>query len=251
MKKMWLTLFVATFVLWYFLNQKKEAVVAEVAVDENQQEEVIEQIAKPKSKIINKKNLKKLDKIAEVINEKNLNISDDTKAQIKKEREIYDQKKTLSNLTEMLEKSFFDAQNSVEDIKSLQNKITKLKTALNLQVSNTEKWDPRLIYYLMIQENYNYNELNSIRKLEDNGISKDELAYIKEVTQGKTFQERIKDFKLDSDPSRKIAAYKPKNRDKDEYIENDYDNSPTLEDKLIEMNYSVEEIQEMQQGFSN
>ena len=250
MKKMWLTLFVATFVLWYFLNEKKEAMVAEVAVDENQQEEVIEAITKPKSKIINKKNLKKLDKIADVINENNMHISDNTKEKIKKEREIYDQKKTLSNLTEMLEKSFYDSQNSVEDIKSLQNKITKIKQNLNLQVTNTEKWDPRLIYYLMIQENYNYNELNSIRKLEDNGISKDELAYIKEVVQEKTFQERIKDFKLDSDPSRKIAAYKPKNKDRDEFIENDYDSSPTLEDKLIEMNYSVEEIQEMQKGFS-
>lgn len=250
MKKMWLTLFVATFVLWYFLNQKKEAIVADVALDEDQQEEVITEITKPKSRIINKKNLKQLDKIAEVINEKNIKISDDTKDQIKKEREIYDQKKTLSNLTEMLEKSFYDSQNTVDDIKSIQNKITKLKQKLNLQVTNTEKWDPRLIYYLMIQENYNYNELNSIRKLEDNGISKDELAYIKEVTQEKTFQERIKDFKLDSDPSRKVAAYKPKNRDRDEFIENDYDSSPTLEDKLIEMNYSVEEIQEMQKGFS-
>lgn len=205
---------------------------------------------KEKTLLTNKRK-RDLDKIEAVINTDNVALSDEAKIAIKADRKKYDSKKELSDLTLVLEQSYLDKNNNNKDIKRIQTKIKTLKDNLKVDVLNTEKWDPNLVYYLMIQENYTYAEINLIKSLNDNGISNEELEYIKELVKEGSFQDRIKLFKDSDDSKRAIASYKiPNYREKDEYVDG---TGPvtTIEDKLIEMNYSDEEIMEMQHGYNN
>lgn len=239
------TIFLATWAIFHFLKMDIES-----KKDERELSRV-DQIDEEDSKsILSNSRKNELDQIAAVINSKNVAIDSKTKSVIQKERVKYDNKKDLQNLVALLEQSYIDINGSVKDIKKIQDKIIKLKKEMGLDVVNSEKWDPRLVYYLMIQENYTYHEINLIHSLADNGISKDELEYIKELTRDEAFTKRINNFKNSEDAQRAIASYKvPQYREKDEYIEGMQD-EVALEDKLIEMNYSDDEIMEMKHGYN-
>ncbi len=191
---------------------------------------------------------RQLDKIGTVINEDNAEIDHETREQIKVAKKVYDNKQDLKNKQTILEQSFMDKASSMKDIKRIQNDIVDLKNKMNLEVVNTEKWDPKFVYYLMIQENYTYHEVNAIKSLSENGINSEELNYINDLIKGDAFKERIQAFKNHGDTGRAVASLKKKPKEKDDFIDDPAADTVSMESKIIEMNYNQEEKEEMIYG---
>jgi|GEM_PF-675927 len=203
------------------------------------------------STLLAQDSLRDLNRIGEVINEENVEIDEETKEKILKEKVQFDNKKNIQEKVALLEQSFLDRSSTVKDIKRLQGEIIELKNKMKMDVSNTEKWDPNFVYYLMISENYTYHEVNQIRSLSENGITTDELNYINKLIKDKSFSEKVSGFKQQGEISRAVATFrKPKIKEKDDFIDVDSDDEPQLEEKLIEMNYNQQEKQEMIYGHS-
>jgi hypothetical protein len=202
------------------------------------------------SELLVPENVRELDKIGDVINEENVKIGAAEKEQIKKEKVKFDNDQNLREKVTMLEQSFLDKHSSVRDIKRLQSEIQDLKNKMKIEIQNTEKWDPMFIYYLMISENYTYMEINTIRSLQENGISKDELNYINDLIRQEAFKQQVLSFKNSGNIDKVVANLgKKKAKEKDEFVGGD-ENAPSLEDKLIEMNYGQEQKDEMIYGHS-
>lgn len=189
-----------------------------------------------------------LDKIGSVINEENVDIDSDTKDQIRIAKKVYDEKQMLLEKQVLLEQSFMDHNSSIKDIRKLQGNIIELKNKMKQEMTNTEKWDPNFLYYLMIQENYTYGEINMIKSLSENGLSSEEINYITELVKENEFKERISSFKNQGVTGRAIASLKKKVKEKDDFIEDPAEDGASIESKLIEMNYNQEEKEEMVYG---
>lgn len=186
----------------------------------------------------NQKKRNDLDQIGSVINEKNANIDPETKIQIKVAKKIFDIAQSLKEKQNILEQSYMDQASSIKDLKRLQNEIVEIKDKLKIDSYNTEKWDPKFIYYLMMQENYTYQEINGIKSLSENGLNPEEVNYITELIKENAFMERITAFKNQGE-GRSVAALKKKPKEKDDFIDNPQ-TGESLESKLIEMNYNQE-----------
>ena len=119
---------------------------------------------------------------------------------------------------------------------------------MKVDVTNTEKWEPKFIYYLMLQENYTYAEINAIKSLQENGLNAEEINYITELVKEDGFKERIQAFKAQGDTGRAIASLKKKPKEKDDFIDDPTIGQASMESKLIEMNYNQEEKEEMVYG---
>ena len=200
----------------------------------------------PDSPIYQKK-LKDLDKIGNVINEQNADIDAETKGQIKVAKKIFDIAQNLKEMQNILEQSYMDRASTLTDLRRLQREIVSIKNKTQAEIDNTEKWDPEFVYYLMIQENYTYQEVNAIKSLAENGLNTDEINYISELIKENSFMSRINAFKNQGgDNSRTIASQKT-TKEKDEFT-----GSPEVgasaESKIIEMNYNKEDKEEMVYG---
>ncbi|MBC7538880.1 MAG: hypothetical protein H7281_08665 [Bacteriovorax sp.] len=200
----------------------------------------------PDSPVYQKK-LRELDKIGSVINEKNVDIDSETKDQIKVAKKVFDVAQNLSEKQHLLEQSFMDRASSIKDIKRLQNEIVDIKNKLKTETTNTEKWDPKFVYYLMLQENYTYGEINNIKSLSENGLNPEEINYITELIKEDTFSDRITAFKGQGNVGRAVASLKKKPKEKDEFIDG-AEVGESSESKLIEMNYNQEDKEEMVYG---
>lgn len=240
--------FASCLVLWgvyYYLKDNKPNPyinpVTSSGVSEN---------GKQTESMLSQKRRRDLDQIGNVINENNVNLDDDTKVQIKTAKEKFDTSEGLKELQAMLEQSYLDRNSTVKDIKRIQDKIIEKKNKLHEEVANAEKWDPRFVYYLMLQENYTYPEINLIRSLTENGLNPEEIEYINELVREEAFMERIMAFKSNGDVSRTVASFKKKNKPKevDDFIDDPLNDGTTIESKLIEMNYNDEEKEEMRYG---
>ncbi len=198
--------------------------------------------------LLSKKKQRELDKIGAVINENNVDIDLQTKNQIKADKKVYDNNQSLKEKQALLEESFMDKASSVKDIKRIQDEIVEIKNKMKSEVLNTEKWDPKFIYYLMLQENYTFSEINSIKSLAENGLSAEEINYISELIKEDSFMERIQAFKSQTDAGRAIASIKKKPKEKDDFIDDPTSEGGSMESKLIEMNYNQEEKEEMVYG---
>jgi hypothetical protein len=198
--------------------------------------------------LLSVKKIRDLDKIGNVINEKNVEIDFETKNKIKVAKKTYDNKQILKEKQNLLEQSYMDRNSSISDIKRLQNSIVELKNKMNLEISNTEKWDPKFVYYLMLQEKYTFSEIDAIKSLSENGINQDEMNYIRELIKEDNFMERITSFKNHEDAGRDIASFKKKIKEKDDFIEGPTEEEASTESKLIEMNYNQEEREEIVYG---
>lgn len=196
---------------------------------------------------VNQKKRRDLDKIGNVINEKNVDIDPETKNQIKVAKNVFDIAQNLKEKQNLLEQSYMDRASSVKDIKRIQNEIVEIKNKLKSEPLNTEKWDPKFVYYLMMQENYSYSEINGIKSLSENGLNPEEVNYITELIRENAFMDRINAFKNQGEGARTIASAKKKPKDKDDFID-DPQAGASLESKLIEMNYNQEEKEEMIYG---
>ena len=194
----------------------------------------------------NEKERADLDKIGSVINEHNVDLDLATKDQIKIAKKVYDAKENLKEKQSLLEQSFLDRASSITDIKHLQSEITDLKNKLRTEAMNTEKWDPRFVYYLMMQENYTYQEINAIKSLNENGLNADEISYINEQIKEAAFLEKITAFKTQGEVGRAVASIK-KVKEKDEFLDGT-DEHTSMESKIIEMNYNHEDKEEMVYG---
>ena len=234
--------------LWgaYFLLKDVGLTTAEnkVANDSVEQDPNIE------GSVLTKKRKYELDQIGAVINKDTVKLDAETRQKIKSAKAGYDSKEGVKELQALLEQSYLDSNSSINDIKRLQAQIIDLKLKLNQTPTNSEKWDPKFVYYLMMQENYTYPEINMIRSLAENGLNMEEIEYIKELILEDSFNEKIKSFKSKHEvDARAIAANKSKKKIKevDEFI-TDVDDGVAIEDKLIEMNYNESQKEEMRYG---
>ena len=247
MRTMSIIAFASFLLLWgaYFLLKENRQTTAESAADV----EVLEQDLTKKGSVLTAKRKRDLDQIGAVINEETVQLDDETKEQIKTAKAGYDTKEGLKELQAMLEQSYLDRNSSIKDIKRIQSDITEKKLKLKQEPTNTEKWDPRFVYYLMIQENYTYPEINMIKSLAENGLNMEEIEYINELIREESFTERIMAFKSQSEISgRTVASAKKKPKEVDDFITDVNDDGSTMEDKLIEMNYNESEREEMRYG---
>lgn len=239
--------FTSFLLLWgvYFYlkdSDKKDAVA------ESENTEVLEQSLSKDGSLLSKKRRRDLDKIGAVINEDNAQIDESTKEEIKTNKTAYNAKEGVKELQQLLEQSYLDRASTVKDIKRIQGEIIERKNKLKETVANTEKWDPRFVYYLMIQENYTYAEINLIKSLAENGLNMEEIEYINELVREDSFIDRIMAFKQQGDVGRAVASFKKtKKKEVDDFID-DVSDGPSIEDKLIEMNYNQEEKEEMKYG---
>jgi len=206
--------------------------------------------ADEKDTLLTPKKRRELDKIGSVINEDNAEIDNDTKNQIQVAKKVFDNKESLKEKQALLEQSFNDRNSSIKDTKRLQDEIVELKNKMKVEVSNTEKWDPKFIYYLMMQENYTYAEINMIKNLAENGLNLEEINYITELIKEDAFKERIHAYKAGNDTGRTIASVKKKPKEKDDFIDDPTIGQASMESKLIEMNYNEQEKEEMVYGAS-
>ena len=192
-----------------------------------------------------------LDQIGAVINSDTVQLDDDTKRKIKTAKVGYDNKEGVKELQALLEQSYFDPNSSLKDIKRIQAQIVEKKLKLNTTPTNTEKWDPKFVYHLMINENYTYPEVNMIRSLAENGLNLEEVEYIKEQVLEASFNDKITAFKNKTDVEARTVTSNNKKKKKakevDEFI-TDVDDGTTIEDKLIEMNYNESQKEEMRYG---
>lgn len=211
--------------------------------------EALEQDLDTKGSVLTAKRKRDLDQIGAVINENTVRIDDETKEQIKTAKAGYENKEGVKELQAMLEQSYLDRNSSLKDIKRIQSDISEKKLKLKQELTNTEKWDPRFVYYLMIQENYTYPEINMIKSLAENGLNMEEIEYINELIREDSFTERIMAFKSQSEiGGRAVASAKKKPKEVDDFITDVNDDGSTIEDKLIEMNYNESEREEMRYG---
>ncbi len=210
--------------------------------------DVLDEKLKKEGSLLSVKRKKELDQIGAVINEDNVRIDESTREEIKLAKKGFEAKEGVKELQAMLEQSYLDRNSSIKDIKRIQEAIVEKKNKLKEAVSNTERWDPRFVYYLMIQENYTYPEINLIKSLAENGLNMEEVEYINELIREESFMERITAFKSQGDISRTVASFKKtKKKEADDFID-DVKDGPSIEDKLIEMNYNQEEKEEMIYG---
>jgi hypothetical protein len=199
-----------------------------------------------KGTMLSRANKHALDRIGDVINEKNVQIDDETKQKISTAKKDFNSKIDIKAKEKILAQSFLDPHSSIQDIKDIQSKIVDEKNKLKAEVNNTEKWEPGFIYYLMINENYTFADINQIQSLTENGFNAEELNYISEAMRTKDFFDKIAEYKGQGEAKRKIASI-PKEV-KDDYIDNPTADAPSLEEKLIEMNYSHQQKAEMTYG---
>lgn len=239
--------FTGFLLLWgaYFLLKDTRQTTAESIADD----EALEQDLDKKGSVLTAKRKRDLDQIGAVINEDTVRIDEDTKEQIKTAKAGYENKEGVKELQALLEQSYLDRNSSLKDIKRIQAEITEKKLKLKQEPTNSEKWDPRFVYYLMIQENYTYPEINMIKSLAENGLNMEEIEYINELIREDSFTERIMAFKSQSEISgRAVASAKKKPKEVDDFIADVNDDGSTIEDKLIEMNYNESEREEMRYG---
>ena len=196
---------------------------------------------------IYKKQHRDLDKIGSVINEKNADIDFEVKDEIKMARKVFDINQNLKEKQTLLEQSYMDHASSIKDIKHLQNEIVETNSKLKKESQNTEKWDPKFVYYLMMQENYTYQEINNIKSLSENGLNSEEINYINDLIKEESFIERINSFKSMGDSGRSIASVTKKPKEKDDFINNSQV-AESRESKLIEMNYNQDDKDEIIYG---
>lgn len=238
--------FTSFLVLWgvYFFLKDNEK-TNKVQVTDTQ---VLDEKLEKEGSVLSNKRKRDLDKIGAVINENNVRIDDKTREEIQTAKKGYETKESVKELQALLEQSYLDRNSSIKDIKRIQETIIEKKNKLKEVVSNTERWDPRFVYYLMIQENYTYAEINTIKSLSENGLNMEEVEYINELIREDSFMDRIMAFKAQGDVSRAVASFKKtKKKETDDFID-DVSEGPSIEDKLIEMNYNQEEKEEMIYG---
>ena len=197
--------------------------------------------------LLSKDRRQELDKIGNVINVQNVTLDNATMEKIRNEKLIYDSHQGIRDLEARLEQSFQDRNSSIEDIVKIQNEVTDKKNSLKIPIENTEQWNPKLVYYLMIQENYNYPEINLIKSLSENGIGKEELDYINEIIEQDTFTEKIMSFKGQGDLLRTLASFRNPKDDVNE-DQTKAQEEVTVETKLADMNYNQEQNEESNNG---
>lgn len=250
MRTLALLAFASCLVLWGVYSYLKDNSQNPYVNNEASEEVIIDGQKTQQPSMLSQKRRRDLDKIGHVINENNVAIDEEVKEEIKVAKDKFDTKEGIKELQAMLEQSYTDRNSTLKDIKRIQDKIIEKKNKAREEVANTEKWDPRFVYYLMIQENYTYPEINLIRSLSENGLNTEEVEYINELIREEGFMERIMAFKQQGDVSRTVASFKKKSKPKevDDFIDDPLNDGTKIEDKLIEMNYNQEEKEEMLYG---
>jgi hypothetical protein len=155
--------------------------------------------------------------------------------------------------------AYNETSNNIRDILSIQSDISNLKAKLDTLVLPTESWDPRLVFYLEIREGLQLEDIDQLENLADIGISIEEIKNIRNLINTPEFLHEILIFKGVDDSEielavtshsveRKLASAIDRMRDSsnDQVSIND---NIALEAKLVEMDYTDSETEEMSHGY--
>lgn len=171
---------------------------------------------------------------------------------------------------------FFEPINNLTSLKSLQEKIKKDNLKINAANNALETLPIKLIFYLVIKENFDLSELKKTSPKSIYGFDDEQLTEMRIKAKSSEFMREILDFKnvpteeIDSniETIETIARLEKKNKElnKDKEVEaNEFvDQLPEevkeqihlaeneevdLEEKLLEMEYTEEEIEEIIEGY--
>lgn len=243
MRNLSILAFASFLVLWGIHSYLKDSLVKNNSISEHKKRRNVE-IQNKEEPFLTSKEISDLEKIGSVINKENVVLESEKKNEIKVAKNEFDFIQNLKERQNLLEQSYMDRSSSIKDIVHLQYQIRNMKLKLNQEAQNTEKWNPKFVYYLMIQEDYTYSEINNIRSMNENGFNIDEMDYINEQIKDKPFLSRIKSFKKEGEMGRRKASFSRSPKDKDDFITSS-ELAESTEDKLIEMNYNQEDKGEM------
>ncbi|MDO9181436.1 MAG: hypothetical protein Q7U04_03465 [Bacteriovorax sp.] len=243
MRSLSIMAFASFLILWGVYSYLKDDTLENNRVTEKTKEGKIIVSADLDSPAIQKQR-RDLDKIGNVINEKTADIDHETRDQIRVAKKVFDITQNLKEKQALLEQSYMDRASTIKDIKRLQNEIVDIKSKLKSESLNTEKWDPKFVYYLMMQENYSYQEINNIRSLGESGLNPEEVNYITELIKEDAFNDKISAYKSQNDSGRAVASLKKKSKEKDDFIDGPH-SGESRESKIIEMNYNQDDKEGM------
>jgi hypothetical protein len=179
---------------------------------------------------------------------------------------------------------FYEPVNNLFQLEALQEKMREDNFKLKKENNSLEFLPIKLIYYLVIKENYDLSELKDSIKGNLYGFDEEELERIKEISNRPDFMTEILSFKnipqdeIDSEIeqqatlaklekaniefSKKLNEEEETEEDPNEYLsqlpeevqEQIYlaeNEEVDLEEKLSEMNYTEQEIEEIIEGYQN
>ncbi len=166
---------------------------------------------------------------------------------------------------------FYAAKENLSALKSIQKEITNLNKELDLQNSPLEYLDIKLLYYFVIRENFDLRDFKGSIIFEDLGFSPEQMEKIRKFSHTKEFKKEIYKFKniyieesygsKDETLARLETLNKQETEKKPlefedlpedaqiEFLQAAEDQEVDLEKKLLEMDYTPEEIEEMLTGF--
>jgi hypothetical protein len=189
------------------------------------------------------------------------------------------------SLTLTFIEDFYDSTNNLSHLRDLQFQLKKYNIKIGQRDNALENWTLEFIYYLVIKENFDLVDFRKVAKIGDFGFNSEEIKRMKDIALSKEFKREILSFKnvpthlIEDDINNKEntlqrleshnqeLAKRSKNdkayEDEDEKLK-PFDELPEevkeqfllaeneeidLEEKLIEMDYTEDEIDEIVNGY--
>ncbi len=163
--------------------------------------------------------------------------------------------------------AYMASKNNLDNIRFIQNSIEQIRRNMEMSSFPTENWDPRLVFFLMIREGLQLEDIDQLENLADIGISPLDMKHVKYTMETDDFLREILIYKgvLDEDievaidksntSKRLDDALEKMNENREMTIEDAKELAPldnmALEAKLVEMDYSDEEIEEITHGHND
>lgn len=170
----------------------------------------------------------------------------------------------LEVLIQIFFHAFYDAKSSFDDVQKAQMNMAQFKSKYSLELSAIDTWSIRLLYYFVIYEHLTIDFMAKTKRMEDLGITLEDRLRINQFIVTNKFLDQIYRFKGENHEAPSINAqemakdselsqYEGKNfRDvASSFIDPDKKEQLSLEQKIMEMDYSAEEVQEMIDGHND
>ncbi|OUR96506.1 hypothetical protein A9Q84_09155 [Halobacteriovorax marinus] len=189
------------------------------------------------------------------------------------------------SLTLTFIEDFYDSSNNLNHLRELQKQLQDANLELGQRDNALELWTLEFVYYLVIRENFDLVDFRKVAKIGDFGFNSEEISRMKEVALSQVFKEEILNFKNvpthlieeelrskdntlerlekhnlnlanlnetegeEEEQTPKLKSFEDLPEDVKEQIYLAENENIDLEDKLIEMDYTEEEVDEIINGY--
>jgi len=154
--------------------------------------------------------------------------------------------------------AYMEASNNLDSIRFLQNSIEQTRRNLEMSSLPTENWEPRLVFFLMIREGLQLEDIDQLQNLADIGVSPEDMKHVKRTMETEDFLKEILIYKGLVDDDIDVAVQEAQSQktldDALNKMKEDSENelapidTMALEAKLVEMDYSEDEMEEIAHG---